>query len=88
LKFFKVSITDEKLPLPETYENLIKILRGNPDANIFALNCEMGSERTTTVLIISYLIQNYEFINTKELQLIEPSFKIMTRLLQILPNSH
>ncbi|KAF9763761.1 Paladin [Nosema granulosis] len=92
-EYHRVPVTDEKAPSPQIFDFFIKKLRSVNKINAFVLNCQMGRGRTTTALIIFYLIKNaHQFEEKKEplymnLPVYPPKYKLIGRLMQVLPNS-
>lgn len=84
INYVRIPITDEKIPLPITIDRLYTCIKQINDQKILLFNCQMGKGRTTTGMIIAYLIYNHKNIVGKHY---EPEFKIIAMLLQILPNS-
>lgn len=84
IKYHRIPMTDERIPLPTTIDILLEQLTLLKNRFAIVFNCQVGKGRTTTGLVISYLFMNY-----KNLQgtFYESDVKIITSLLHILPNA-
>lgn len=55
--YFRIPITDEQAPIPEVFDEIFRHLcRVHPDNDVL-FNCQMGRGRTTTGMVIAYLIE-------------------------------
>lgn len=99
--YHRIPITDEHAPLPETFDQIINVLKTTPPCGsqyCFAWNCQMGRGRTTTGMVICCLL-SLHWPNSN-IQLSAPpsprseedadphlagNFKIIKNLIRVLP---
>ena len=54
IRYARIPITDEQAPIPAAFDQLLKLIETNPEAD-YCFNCQMGRGRTTTGMVIVYL---------------------------------
>ncbi|KAM0684851.1 hypothetical protein COBT_003940, partial [Conglomerata obtusa] len=58
--YHRIPITDEKIPIPIVIDRLYNSIKNVNEPKVVVFNCQMGRGRTTTGMIIAYLIFNFE----------------------------
>lgn len=87
LEYLRVPVTDEKAPSPKIFDFFVKRIISDDKINTFIFNCQMGRGRTTTAMIICYLINNRHSLRDTCLPHYPPKYKLIGRIMQVLPNS-
>ncbi|KAF7682528.1 Paladin [Astathelohania contejeani] len=86
LIYHRIPMTDEKAPIPVIVDELYKTIEFIKKPSAFIFNCQMGKGRTTTAMVIAYLILSKEdYENVENLTFVPPKYKIIEKLLQIIP---
>ncbi|KAM0685675.1 hypothetical protein COBT_003111, partial [Conglomerata obtusa] len=62
--YHRIPITDEKIPIPIVIDRLYNLIKNVNEPKVVVFNCQMGRGRTTTGMIIAYLIFNFEKCKT------------------------
>jgi hypothetical protein len=86
-RYFRVAITDEQAPIPAVFDLFCKIIRSCTETNVLMFSCQMGRGRTTVAMIVSYLIMNASSLSLSGVTMRPAKYKIISKLLQILPNA-
>jgi len=96
--YYRIPVSDEQTPLPETYDELYRAIVAIPSPRRVIFSCQMGRGRTTTGMIIAGLISFAE--NLKKMKISErknlleekryevvynDEYLIISKLLQVLP---
>lgn len=86
-RYFRIAITDEQAPLPDVFDVFHSIVGSDRGYNVLFFNCQVGRGRTTTAMVISYLVRNASTFDFTGREPAGPRYKMISKLVQILPNS-
>lgn len=89
-EYHRLPITDEQAPIPEVFDYVNGLVKGNPKGD-FVYNCQMGRGRTTTFLVTTLLIKYVTNMkpNLPPITYSDPykagEYKLIISLLRLLP---
>ncbi|KAM0676611.1 hypothetical protein BDAP_002821 [Binucleata daphniae] len=81
IKHYRIPITDEQIPLPHVIDSIHNKIVTTPNYKTLIFNCQVGRGRTTTGMVIAYLI-----IEEHNKKYYDIRYKIISYLMQILPH--
>lgn len=79
LNYIRIPITDRTLPVNETVDDFVAILKNLPENTWIHFHCKHGIGRTTTAMIMFDIMKNYKVATSEEIvkrQLALTNFKI------------